>query len=191
MKLRDSEKTARIKFWLGSIGALVFGFTTLIALLKSIYVSLRDMGAIGSYLSELVGKLINIIYSHTDFLPIFWDTIWVKLPILDTHNLLQESNYYFFGLFATTLISIIQIQDSFWIRSKINKAKRKIDDELLERDIKKQSGLVEGNKPDILELEINIGSPDPWYKRPYGIIAIGLFVAIVGRIIASVLGVNG
>jgi len=191
VKLRDSEKAARIKFWLGSIGALVFGFTTLIALLKSIYISFRDMGTIGSNLSELVGKLINFIYSKTDFLPIFWDTIWVKLPILDAQNLLQESNYYFFGLFAATLISIIQIQDSFWIRSKINKAKRKIDDELLERDIKKQSGLVEGKKPDILELEINIGSPDPWYKRPSGIIAIGLFVAIVGRIIASVLGVNG
>ena len=191
MKLRDSEKTARIKFWLGSIGALVFGFTTLIALLKSIYVSLRDMGTIGSNLSDLVGKLINYIYSYTDFLTIFWDTVWVKLPILDTRNLLQESNYYFFGLFAATLISIIQIQDSFWIRSKINKAKRKIDDELLERDIKKQSGLIEGKKPDILELEINIGSPDPWYKRPSGIIAIGLFVAIVGRIVASFLGVNG
>lgn len=191
MKLRDSEKKARLKFWLGSIGALAFGFTTLIALLKSIHVSLSDMGTIGSNLSDLVGKLINFIYSYTDFLPIFWDTVWVKLPILDTRNLLQESNYYFFGLFAVTLISIIQIQDSFWIRSKINKAKRKIDDELLERDIKKQSGLIEGGKPDILELEINIGSPDPWYKRPSGIIAIGLFVAIVGRIIASFLGVNG
>lgn len=191
MKLRDYEKTARIKFWLGSIGALVFGFTTLIALLKSIHISFRDMGAIGSYLSDLVGKLINFIYSYTDFLPIFWDAMWVKLPIVDAQNLLQESNYYFFGLFAATLISIIQIQDSFWIRSKINKAKRKIDDELLERDIKKQSGLIEGKKPDILELEINIGSPDPWYKRPSGIIAIGLFVAIVGRIFALVLGVNG
>jgi len=191
VKLRDSEKKARLKFWLGSIGALAFGFTTLIALLKSIHVSLSDMGTIGSNLSDLVGKLINFIYSYTDFLPIFWDTVWVKLPILDTRNLLQESNYYFFGLFAVTLISIIQIQDSFWIRSKINKAKRKIDDELLERDIKKQSGLIEGGKPDILELEINIGSPDPWYKRPSGIIAIGLFVAIVGRIIASFLGVNG
>ena len=191
MKLRDSEKTARMKFWLGSIGALVFGFTTLIALLKSIYISLRDMGTIGSNLSDLVGKLINYIYSYTDFLTIFWDTIWVKLPILDTQNILQESNYYFFGLFAATLISIMQIQDSFWIRSKINKAKRKIDDELLERDIKKQSGLIEGKKPDVLELEINIGSPDPWYKRPSGIIAIGLFIAIVGRIVASFLGVNG
>jgi len=191
VKLRDSEKTARMKFWLGSIGALVFGFTTLIALLKSIYISLRDMGTIGSNLSDLVGKLINYIYSYTDFLTIFWDTIWVKLPILDTQNILQESNYYFFGLFAATLISIMQIQDSFWIRSKINKAKRKIDDELLERDIKKQSGLIEGKKPDVLELEINIGSPDPWYKRPSGIIAIGLFIAIVGRIVASFLGVNG
>lgn len=191
MNLKDAEKKAKRKFWLGLVGTIVFGFTTVIALLKSFYVSFRDLGVIGQNISDLIGKFINFIYSHTDFVPLFWDVIWEKLPMLDLQNFAQVDNYYFFGLFAAALVSFTQIQDSFWIRSRINKAKRKIEDELLERDIKKQSGLVEAQNKNILELEINVGSPDPWYKRPLGIIAIGLFVAIVGRIAVSIMGING
>jgi hypothetical protein len=191
VKLKEYEKRARFKFWFGLVGSIVFGFTTIIALLKSLYVSFGEIGGFVQGLSELVGKLINLIYNYTDFLTFFWDVIWKKLPIFDPLNLAQENNYYFFALFAATLFSITQVQDSFWIRSKINESKRKIEDELLERDIKKQSGLIDTNKTDILELEINVGSPDSWYKRPLGMIVIGLFVAIVGKIIVSIIGVDG
>jgi hypothetical protein len=41
-----------------------------------------------------------------------------------------------------------------------------------------------------MELEINLKSnPDPWYKKPTGIVIIGIMGTIIGRIIAKVLGV--
>lgn len=191
MKYKDLRKKARNKFWIGISGTLVFGFTVLIAFLKSIHVSFKGQAVIGDTLSELIGTLINFIHSYTDFASIFWEKVWPILPILNPLHLLQESNYYFFTLVAVALFFYIQLQDSFWLSSKANKILREVEDEELKRDIKKQRGHIEGPRPDILELDINVSNPDPWFKRPLGILAIGLIVAVFGKVITSILGVNG
>ena len=191
MKYKDLKKKARNQFWIGISGTIVFGFTAFIAFLKSIHISFKGQPFIGDVLSGLIGDLIKFINSYTEFASIFWEKAWPILPILNPLNLLQESNYCFFALLAVTLFFYIQLQDSFWLSSKANKIQREIEDEELKRDMKKQRGHIEGPRPDILELDINVSNPDPWFKRPLGILAIGLTIAVLGKAIASILGING
>jgi hypothetical protein len=191
MKYKDLRNKARNKFWIGISGTIVFGFAVFIAFLKSIHVSFKGQDFIGDKLSGLIGDLISFIYSYTDFATIFWEKAWPILPIFNIFHLFQESNYYFFALLAVTLFFYIQLQDSFWLSSKANKILREVEDEELKRDIKKQRGHIEEPRPDILELEINVSNPDPWFKRPLGMFAIGLTIAVLGKAITSILGISG
>lgn len=190
MNLKDSKKNARIKFWVGLLGSIIFGFTTIMTFLKNMYNAFLNMGDIGMGMGSLIEKIINFIYNNTYFITIFWELIWEKLPIFNIHNILQESNFYFLALITATLIFIIQIQEPSWINTRIRIAKRKIADELLERDIKKHSGLIDVRKDDILELEINIDNPTSWYQRPFGQVVIGLVITIVGGIVLSIIGIS-
>ena len=126
MKLQETKKKARRKFWFGLPGMIVFGFTTFIALLKSFHVSLKDQGSINGSLSESIGDLINFISRETDYLTIFWRDIWPTLPVINPYYLLQDSNYYFFALVGFTMFFYLQLQDSFWLKAKIRKKIKKI-----------------------------------------------------------------
>ncbi|MFA0670126.1 YniB family protein [Vibrio splendidus] len=190
MKFKDLKNKARKKFWIGTLGSLSFGFISLVAFLKGLHFSFENQGAIGNYLSSLIGKLINFIYSFTDFIPFFWEKLWPNLPMLNLNNLLQESNYYFFALLAITLFFVIQLQESFWLKSKINKILREVEDEELKGDIKRQRGHTEGPRPDILELDINVNTPEPWFKKPLGLLVIGLAIAVIGKLLTTLLGME-
>jgi hypothetical protein len=191
MKFKDLKTKAKRKFWVGMLGTLILGFISLIAFLKSLHVSFDGQGSFGNHLSALIGKLINFIYSYTDFISIFWNKVWPALPILNPLNLFQESNYYFFALLAATLFFFIQLQESFWLNAKINKILREVEDEELKGDIKRQRGHVEGPRPDILELDININNPEQWYKKPMGLLAVGLTIAVLGKLLTTVFGMDG
>jgi len=190
MKLKEAQKKANFKFWTGLLGSLTFTFILIITLLKSAHTSLEQSTGLLLDLRNQLEVLINFIYRHTDFLTFFWSTVWELLPVFNPSNLLQESNYYFFALLAITLIFITRMHDGRHIKSKIKELEEKVADEQLENDMKKQKGLIATATPDLIEFEINVGGPDSWYKRPLGIITIGLFVAIVGKIVTALIGIE-
>jgi hypothetical protein len=194
VKLRDTKRRARYYFWIGGIGTIVFGFCAFVMLLNNLRVALQNFeglfSVLGGNLSALIGDLIKGIYSYTSFIPFFWDDIWPILPELNLDNIFQESNYYFLAIIAATLFFRLLFEKYFWLRARISQAISEAEADELTRDVKKQRGSIKEEGLNVMELEINLKSnPDPWYKKPTGIVIIGIMGTIIGRIIAKVLGV--
>ena len=44
-----------------------------------------------------------------------------------------------------------------------------------------QQGLVAGTKPDVLQINIELEQKDQWYKRPIGLLLLGVALAVLGQ----------
>ena len=44
-----------------------------------------------------------------------------------------------------------------------------------------QQGRVVGDRPDVLQINIELDQKDQWYKRPIGLLFIGIAIAVLAQ----------
>ena len=44
-----------------------------------------------------------------------------------------------------------------------------------------QRGQISGARPDVLQINIELDQKDQWYKRPVGLLLLGVAIAIMGQ----------
>lgn len=177
LNINTARKKAGFNFKFGLLGVFVFGFLVLIYILKSLYVNIDHAGYLNTVIGRLVASPTSFLYQYTDWIPLIWD----KSKILDHQKLASEGNYWFAGLVAGLFYSLSKIQEALAMQARIAKAERKIEDELLENDARKAKGVAEIPNRESLELLVNVSPPDPWFKKPFGIVSLGIFTALAGK----------
>ena len=57
----------------------------------------------------------------------------------------------------------------------------KVEEQGWEQELMNQHGQISGVKPDVLQINIELDQKDQWYKRPVGLILLGVAIAILGQ----------
>jgi len=186
MKIKNLKKKAYYKIGIGIMLFVFSGFLALLSCLKSIYFISKQDKFLGEFLSDLVCTFLNFLFSKTNFVPLLWTFVWKKLPIFNPTQIMQKENYYFLFLFVMVFSTILLIQDGFGLIKNIKKIEIEVEKERLKQEIKKQKGLIETSKS-CVEIEINVLSRDSWYKRPLGVVILGLITVILARVLIQIL----
>jgi len=67
------------------------------------------------------------------------------------------------------------------LSARVAKTIRKVEELGWEQELMGQKGHVAGAKPDVLQINIDLEQKDQWYKRPIGLILLGVAIAALGQ----------
>jgi hypothetical protein len=67
------------------------------------------------------------------------------------------------------------------LASRISQTIQRVEESGWEQALLAQQGQVIGAKPDILQINIELDQKDQWYKRPIGLVLIGIAIAVLGQ----------
>lgn len=155
------------------IAAILF----VLAILKSIYFAMANDTSGFSVISQGIQRIVGLIYKNTQFLSLFWQ--WA--PVFNPQVLNTPGNY---GMFFITLcgaIGRVMWDSADNLSSRIAKTIRKVEEIGWEQELMGQKETAERTKPDILQINIELDQKDQWYKRPVGLILIGIAIAVLGQ----------
>jgi len=153
------------------------GILFILAALKSVYFSMAGDASAFTGISQAVQRLVQLIYDKTQFLSLFWK--WA--PVVNPQALNTPGNY---GMLFITLcgaIGHIMWDSAANLSARIAKTIQKVEELGWEQELMGQKGLASGVKPDMLQINIDLEQKDQWYKRPIGLILIGVAIATLGQ----------
>jgi hypothetical protein len=65
------------------------------------------------------------------------------------------------------------------LKSRIDDNIKRVEERVWEQELLAQQGMVTGAKPDDLQINIELEQKNQWYKRPIGIILLGVAIGIL------------
>jgi hypothetical protein len=177
MKISEAKKRITMQRIVSAIVVLVALIFLVCAALKSIYLTLQgDMTAFSS-VSRGIQRLVYVIYERTQFVSWFWE--WA--PILSPKDLNTTGNWG--GLFIMTcgFIGRVMWDSASHLSLRVKKTIQRVEELGWERELMGQSGQISGGKPDVLQINIDLDQKDQWYKRPIGLLLLGVAIAVLGQ----------
>lgn len=64
---------------------------------------------------------------------------------------------------------------------RVKKTIQRVEELGWERELMGQSGQISEGKPDVLQINIELDQKDQWYKRPLGLLLLGIAIAVLGQ----------
>ena len=147
------------------------------AALKSIHFYMAGDTTVFSSLGRGIQRLVYFVYERTQFLSWFWE--WA--PVINPKELNTPGSL---GLLFVVVCGAIgrTIWDSASsLSSRIKKTILKVEELGWEQELMAQRGQLAGAKPDVLQINIELEQKDQWYKRPVGLLLLGVAIAIFGQ----------
>lgn len=147
------------------------------AALKSAYFTLSGDTSALSSLSRALQRLIYAVYEKTQFVSWFWEVA----PVINPKEPNTSGNFSFLFIVVCGAIGRIMWDSASNLSSRIKKTIQRVEELGWERELMGQHGQFSGAKPDVLQINIELDQKDQWYKRPIGLLLIGVAIAIVGQ----------
>jgi len=155
------------------IAALFF----LCAALKSIYFAMAGDTTAFSVVSRTVQRIVNFVYQRTQFVSLVWDLA----PIINLREFNSSGNLIFFFIAVCGAIGHATWDSAAHLSSRIAKTIQRVEELSWEQTLQCQQGMVPGRELDVLQINIDLDQKDQWYKRPIGLLLIGVAIAILGQ----------
>jgi hypothetical protein len=179
MKIYEAKRRALINRLAAFI---IIGITSVFlfcSLLASLYNYSKETAPLLNVFGQLIRYFIELIYWHTQFASYFWNAA----PIIDMHSWNTPGN---FGFIFTALSWLIGC--SFWgnatlLSSRIASTRKRVEEIRWENELLGQQNIAGGERPDLLQVNIAIDQQDQWYKKPMGMILIGVAIAVLAQLI--------
>lgn len=147
------------------------------AALKSVYFSIEGDTTALSSLSRGIQWLVYFIYERTQFVSWFWE--WA--PIINPKELNTTGNWGFLFIVVCVAIGRTMWDSASNLSLRIKKTIQRVEELGWEQELMGQRGQISGAKPDVLQINIELDQKDQWYKRPIGLLLLGVAVAILGQ----------
>lgn len=182
MDLGTAIKRVRAKRISGGILILLGLLLLVTGGLKGLYFVLTSDATITSKLSIGIASLIQKLYQHTQSI----DWIWRLAPAPNSRQLNSAGNFGFVFCMA-----VLFVGRSLWdSASSLQKAIMKAKDEAQRKKWERELGQREVAAQRDLRMNVVVKSmpEDEWYKKPFGIIVLGIAVATLGQWINLALG---
>ncbi|CPG86660.1 YniB family protein [Burkholderia pseudomallei] len=160
---------------------LISGLFLLIGLLKGLYVVAESTSTTFPPVTMLNAWIkwgIDLLYTHTLFLL----PIWRYAPTPAPYDWTASANYWV--IFWAAAVAVGQ---SIWaaasnLNRRIKERIKRVEELGWERELMGGQGYVEGKKPDVLQINIDLDQKDQWYKRPIGLLGVGVAIIVLGQI---------
>jgi hypothetical protein len=177
MKIIEAKKqVTRLRF----VAVVIIGTSTLFfifAALKSIYFLMEGDRTVFSSVSLALQRLIYFIYERTQFASWIWDLA----PVVNPREINTAGNLGFCFIALCGAIGRIMWDSAAHLSSRIAKTIQRVEELGWEQALLAQQGIVAGMKPDVLQINIELDQKDQWYKRPTGLLLIGIAIAVLGQ----------
>lgn len=177
MKIYEAKKRIKTQQFLAIVVMALSVLLLACTALKSVYLSMSGDTSVFTPLSREIQRLIYFIYERTQSFAWFWK--WA--PIMSTKELNTPGNLGFLLIIVCGFIGRTIWDSASNLSFRINKTILKVEEIGWEQELLAQRGHITGTKPDVLQINIELEEKDQWYKRPIGIILIGVAVAILGQ----------
>jgi len=162
------------------IAATIMGVSMLLlacAGLKSAYLSLAGDTTALSSISRGFQRLIYFVYERTQFISWFWE--WA--PVINPKEPNTSGNFSFLFVVVCGAIGRTMWDSASHLSSRIKKTIQRVEELGWEQELMEQRGQISGARPDVLQINIELDQKDQWYKRPVGLLLLGVAIAIMGQ----------
>jgi|GEM_PF-7016441 len=177
MKIYEAKKRVTRQRILATVIMVVSILFFACAALKSIYFSMAGDTTVFSALGRGVQRLVYLIYERTQFVSWFWE--WA--PVINPKGPNTPGNLVFLFVVVCGAIGRTMWDSASSLSSRINKTILKVEELGWEQELMAQRGQIAGAKPDVLQINIELEQKDQWYKRPVGLLLLGVAIAIFGQ----------
>lgn len=177
MKISEAKKRItkqRIVSVVVILAALIF---LVCAALKSIYLSLDGDTTALSSASRAIQRLVYFIYERTQLISWFWT--WA--PVLNPRELNTTGNWGGLFIVICGFIGRVMWDSASHLSLRVKKTIQRVEELGWERELMGQSGQISEGKPDVLQINIELDQKDQWYKRPLGLLLLGIAIAVLGQ----------
>lgn len=177
MKIIDEKKRVT---HLRVISAIIMSTAILFfacSALKSIYFAMANDTTALSVLSRAIRRLVYFIYERTQFVSWVWD--WA--PVANPKIINSSGNFGLLFIVTCGAIGRTMWDSAAHLSSRITRTIHRIEEFGWEQALLAQQGIIAGTKPDVLLINIDLDQKDQWYKRPIGLILIGVAIAVLGQ----------
>jgi hypothetical protein len=148
------------------------------AALKSIYISMAGDTSALSPISAGIQRIVRLIYNRTQFFAWFWE--WA--PVITPKELNTPGNLGFLFIAIAGAIGRMMWDSAANLSVRIAKTILKVEELGWEQELMTQRGQVLTGKPDVLQINIELKQEDEWYKRPTGLLLLGVATALLGQL---------
>jgi len=177
MKIYEAKKRITRQRICATIVMVVSMLFFACAALKSIYFSMAGDTTAFSPLSRGIQRLVYFIYERTQF--VSW--VWEKAPVINPKELNTPGNLGFLFVVVSGAIGQTMWASASNLSLRIKKTILRIEELGWEQELLAQRGQMTGAKPDVLQINIELEQKDQWYKRPAGLLLLGVTIAIFGQ----------
>ncbi len=177
MKILEAQRrVSRLRAF--SLAALVASSIFLLVTgLKSIAWGVQGDTTALAPVAHGIQRLVHFVYEQTQFLS--W--AWQVAPIANPRDLNSPGNYGLLFIACCGALGRLMWDSAAHLSSRIKKTIRRVEEFGWEQALLAQQGLVSGQKPDVLQINIDLQQRDQWYKRPIGLILLGVAIAVLGQ----------
>lgn len=177
MKIYEAKKRVTRQRILAMVVMVVSILFFACAALKSIYFSMAGETTAFSSLSLGVQRLVYFIYEKTQFFSWFWECA----PVINPKEPNTPGNLGFLFVVVCGAIGRTMWDSASSLSSRIKKTILKVEEFGWEKELMAQRGQMTGAKPDALQINIELEQKDQWYKRPVGLVLLGVAIVIFGQ----------
>jgi hypothetical protein len=167
--------------WLRILSIMIAIVVTLLftgAILKSLYSAMDGDSSIFSVITQVVQEAIYLVYEKTQWASL----IWKWSPTINPNELNSSGNCGFLFIVCCGVVARMIWDSTSCLSARIKKTILRVEELKWEQSLLEQEGIYLGaNKQDILQINIGTERKDQWFKRPLGIIVIGVTVAVLAQ----------
>jgi len=177
MKIGDAQKGVKRRYVIGVFTMIISALFILCSIMKTTYLGIHGDRSAFATLTARLEDFINFVYQNTQFISLIWD--WA--PVYKPKELNDSGNLEFAICAWCYLTGQLIFSSGSTLSARIKKTKDRVEELLWEQSLLRDEGVTTGAKPDILQVTVELGDKDQWYKRPLGLLVIGIAVAVIAQ----------
>lgn len=177
MKISEAQRRVsklRALSWVTLIVSVVF---ILVSVLKSVAWAVDGSASALAPVTQGIQRLVYLAYENTQAL----NWVWRIAPVINQRELNSSGNYGFLFLICVGALGRLMLDSANHLSARIKRVILRVEEQGWEQALHTQQGRVTEQKPDALLINIDLERRDQWYKRPPGMILLGVAVAVLGQ----------
>ncbi len=177
MKIFEAKRhISRLRLFSAAIIAIALLFLFISGLKSLAWALSGDAGLFQQQASRLQG-LIRSIYEKTQI----FSWVWKVAPTANIQTLNSPGGYGLLFIVCCGALGRLIWDSASNLSKRVKKTILRVEEIGWEQSLLPQQGLGSGQKPDVLQINIDLQQKDQWYKRPSGLALIGIAIAVLGQ----------
>ncbi len=179
MKIFEAKKRVMRLRIVATIIMAISALFIICGAMKGIYAGVAGDASPFQFLSQGIQKAVFFVYERTQI--ISW--IWKFAPTLNPQQFNSPGTLGFLFVTCCGAIGRVMWNSASHLANRIAKTIQRIEELGWEQALLKQQGLLTSVNADVLQISIELEQKDQWYKRPIGLVFIGVAIAVIAQLV--------